>query len=101
MKFLKGTGMGLAVICSLYLLLPLAVFDFRSVAVPYNEEYYGTQEVAIGPKPYRWVPKAAWKLDIPGGPSYDASSWPFAVWKPVCLAVLKAKGYTPPAEWRK
>jgi len=101
MMQLKRIGTAIVVVGGLYLLLPLAVFNFTSVARPYDEEYLGTREVAIGPKPYWWVPKAAWKLDVPGGFSYDASGWPFVVWKPLCLAFLKAKGYAPPAAWRK
>lgn len=101
MKLLKRAGIGFAVIGCFYLLLPLAVFDFTSAARPYDEEYFATREVAIGPKPYWWVPMAAWKLDVPGGFSYDASGWPFVLWKPLCLAFIKAKGYAPPAEWRR
>jgi hypothetical protein len=101
MKILKGAGVGVLMLGCLYLLLPLAVFDFTSTARPYDEDNFGGREVAIGPKPCWWIPKAAWKLDVPGGFSYDASGWPFVVWKPFCMAFLKVKGYAPPAQWRK
>jgi hypothetical protein len=101
MKLFKRIGIGFGLIGCLYVVIPLAVFDFTSAARPYDEDYDGVREVAIGPKPYGWVPRAAWKLDIPGGFSYDASGWPFVVWKPLCLVFLTAKGYAPPAAWRK
>lgn len=100
MKALKHFGGGVLVLAGLYVLLPLVVFDFTSAAVPHDEENFGTQEVAIGPKPRWWVPKAAYDLDVPGGFSYDPSGWPFVVWKPICVAFLKFKGYALPVEWR-
>jgi hypothetical protein len=100
MKALRRIGVVVAVLMGLYLMLPLVVFDFTSTAVPYDEDNFGNREVAIGPKPRSWVPKAAHDFDIPGGYGYDPSGWPFVVWKPVCVAFVKAKGYALPAEWR-
>jgi hypothetical protein len=100
MKALRRIGVGLAVLLGLYLVLPLVVFDFTSTAVPYDEDNFGNREVAIGPMPRSWVPKAAHDFDIPGGYGYDPSGWPFVVWKPLCVAFVKAKGYALPAEWR-
>ena len=82
------------------LVLPLAVFDSTSSAVPCDEENFGSQKVAIEPKPHWWVPKAAYDFDVPGGFGYDPSGWPSVVWKPLCLAFVKAKGFALPAGWR-
>ena len=71
--------MGLLIPIGVYLILPLAVFDFTSVAVPFDEERFGTQKVAIGPKPYWWVPGASHDFDIPGGFGYSPEGWPFRV----------------------
>jgi hypothetical protein len=100
MKRLKKVGVVVAVVAALYVLLPLAVFDFSSVAVPYDEENFGSQQVAIGPRPRWWVPGAARHLDIPGGFDYEPSGWAFVVWKPLCVAFDRAHGYALPAEWR-
>jgi hypothetical protein len=100
MKGIKRFGIGVAAVIGLYLLLPLIVFDFTSVAVPFDEENFGSQQVAIGPKPYWWVPKAAHDFDVPGGFGYHSSGWPFVVWKPLCVAFVKAKGYALPGPWR-
>ncbi len=100
MKILKRLGISMAVLVALYMLLPFLVFDFTELANPYDEENFGSQQVAIGPKPRWWIPKAARKLDIPGGYSYDPSGWPFVLWKPLCVAFVKSKGYALPAEWR-
>lgn len=90
----------LAFILAAYLILPLAIFDFTERASPFDEETFAGRLVAIGPRPRSWVPGATHGYDIPGGPDYDAKSWPFVVWKPVCLIYLKAKGFAPPAGWR-
>jgi hypothetical protein len=90
----------LAIIVGLYILLPLVIFDFSSVASPYDEEYFGRQQVAIGPMPRWWVPGASRHLDIPGGFDYEPSGWIFVVWKPLCIAYDKAHGYALPSEWR-
>jgi hypothetical protein len=100
MKTLKKLGVTLGVIASLYLLLPLVVFDFTSVAVPFDEDNFGTQQVAIGPKPQWWIPNAAYDFDVPGGFGYDPGGWPFVVWKPFCVAFVRIRGYALPAEWR-
>jgi hypothetical protein len=100
MRRLKKIGVALAVVVGIYILLPLVIFDFSAVATPYDEENFGSQQVAIGPKPWWWVPRAARHLDIPGGFDYDPSGWPFVVWKPLCVAYDKAHGYALPAEWR-
>ena len=100
MKALRRFGIGVAVLAALWLVLPVVVFDFSSVAVPFDEENFGTQQVAIGPRPRWWIPKAAYDFDVPGGFGYDPSGWPFVVWKPVCVAFVKTKGYALPAEWR-
>ena len=42
MKLLKLLGLSLGV----YFLLPLAIFDFSSVAVPYDEENHAERSVA-------------------------------------------------------
>ena len=97
----KRVGFGVVVIVGLYALLPLAIFNFREVASPYDEDTYEGREVAIGPKPHWWVPKAACKLDIPGGFSYEEGGWPFVVWKPVCITFIQSKGYALPAAWRR
>ncbi len=100
MSYLRQAVIGAALLVAVYGLLPLAIFDFTSVAVPYDEENYGSQEVAIGPRPYWWVPYAAHDFDLPGGYDYSPEGWPFVVWKPLCVAFVKAKGYALPAEWR-
>lgn len=92
--------MGCAAAVGLYLASALVVFDFRSMAVPYDEENFGRRSVAIGPRPRWWVPRAAHDFDLPGGFDYAPDGWPFVVWKPLCLAFIKANGYAPPAEWR-
>jgi hypothetical protein len=101
MKVLKRIGIGAAILVGLYALLPLVIFNFGETARPYDEEYFGGREVAIGPKPHWWVPGAAWKVDMPAGCSYDASGWPFVCWKPLCFGFIRAKGYAPPSAWRK
>jgi hypothetical protein len=83
-----------------YLILPLAVFDFTSVAVPFDEETHNGRSVGLGPRPYRWVPGASHGLDIPGGFEYSTEEWPFVLWKPLCFGFLKIKGYELPSEWR-
>lgn len=100
MKRLKKTSVALAVVASTYILLPLIIFNFSSVATPYDEENFGNQQVVIGPKPWWWVPGAARHCDLPGGFDYDPSGWAFVVWKPLCIAYDKAHGYALPAEWR-
>lgn len=100
MKHLKRAGKVTGIVLGLYLFLPLLIFDFTSLAYSSDEEYHASGPVAIGPRPYWWVPRAAWKLDIPGGFSYNTSGWPFVVWRPLCLVFLKLKGYVPPREWR-
>jgi hypothetical protein len=100
MKALRRIGIGLAIWLGLYVLLPLAVFDFTSAAAAHDEDNFGNRQVAIGPMPRSWVPMASHDFDVPGGPSYEPSGWPFVVWKPFCVAFVKAKGYALPAEWR-
>jgi hypothetical protein len=100
MKRIKKIGAAFAVVAALYVLLPFVLFDFSSVAVPYDEENFGSQQVAIGPKPRWWIPRAARHLDIPGGFDYEPSGWTFVVWKPLCIAFDRAHGYALPAEWR-
>jgi hypothetical protein len=100
MKRLKKIGIVLAIVASLYIFLPFMIFDFSSVATPFDGENFGNQQVAIGPKPRWWVPLAARKLDIPGGFDYESSGWPFVVWKPLCIVFDKANGYALPAKWR-
>jgi hypothetical protein len=73
MKRLKKIGIVFAAVIGLYLLLPLVVFDFSSVATPWDEENFGSQQVAMT----------------------------FVVWKPLCIAYDKAHGYALPAEWRQ
>jgi len=91
---------GVAILAALYLSLPLVVFDFASIATPTDEENFGAQQVAIGPRPRWWVPYAAYDFDVPGGFGYNPSGWPFVVWKPLCVAIVTAKGYALPAAWR-
>jgi hypothetical protein len=93
-------ALGLAVAAGVYLLLPLIIFDFTSLAVPHDEDNFDGKGVAIGPRPRWWIPGAAYDFDIPGGPGYDASGWPFVVWKPLCVWFVKSKGYALPSEWR-
>ena len=101
MKRSKRIAFGVAVICSLYLFLPVVLFDFTQVAVPRNEEFFGNQNVAIGPLPRPWFRRfTAADFDIPGGYGYDADGWAFVVWKPLCIWYVKRNGYAPPAEWR-
>jgi hypothetical protein len=95
-KMLKILGLALG----FYLLLPLVIFDFSSVAVPYDEENHSGRSVAIGPRPRDWVPLVARDVDIPGGADYSPDSWMFQIWKPVCVEFCKAKGYALPARWR-
>ena len=90
----------MAILAAVYLLLPLLVFDFTSTAVPFDEENHEDQMVAIGPRPWPWVPRAAYDLDIPGGFSYSPDGWPFVVWKPICVAFVKFRGDALPAQWR-
>jgi len=80
--------------------LPLAVFDFSSIAVPYDEENHAGKKVAIGPRPRWWVPFAARHIDLPGGADYSPDGWTFQIWKPICVMFCRAKGYELPAEWR-
>ena len=89
---------GLAV--GVYLVLPLAVFDFSSIAVPYDEDNHAGSRVAIGPRPRWWVPFAAHQIDLPGGADYSPDGWTFRLWKPICILFCRAKGYELPAEWR-
>jgi hypothetical protein len=89
---------GLAV--GVYLVMPLAVFDFSSIAVPYDEENHAGKKVAIGPRPRWWVPFAARHIDLPGGADYSPDGWTFQIWKPICVMFCRAKGYELPAEWR-
>jgi hypothetical protein len=100
MNHLKKMGTAIAVMATLYLLMPVLLFDFSSVAVPCDEENFGTHQVAIGPKPRWWVPGAARHLDIPGGFDYEPSGWTFVLWKPLCIVFDRAHGYAPPAQWR-
>ena len=100
MRHFKKIGVVFGVSVAVYFLLALVVFDFSSVAVPYDEENFGSQQVAIGPKPRWWVPGAARHLDIPGGFDYEPSGWTFVVWKPLCIAFDRLHGYALPAEWR-
>jgi len=97
---LKKLGLILAVAVGAYFLLPFVIFDFSSIATPYDEETFGKQQVVIGPRPRWWVPCAARHLDLPGGFDYQPSGWPFVVWKPLCIAFDKANGYAPPSQWR-
>jgi len=100
MKVLRPFWISVGVVLALYILLPMVVFDFSSVAVPFDEDNYNGRMVAIGPRPRWWVPGAAHHLDIPGGFDYATSGWPFIVWKPLCLAYLNFRGYERPGAWR-
>src|SRR5436190_13360364 len=91
MNYLKRCATGFAIAACLYFLLPLAVFDFSSIAVPCDEEYLGNQQVVIGPRPHWWVPYAAHDFDWPGGYGYAPNGWTFVVWKPLCLWFIKAE----------
>src|SRR4051812_15304844 len=82
MKRVKKVGLVIAVTLALYLVLPFIVFDFSSVAAPWDEENFGSQQVAIGPRPRWWVPGAARHWDFPGGFDYEPDGWVFVVWKP-------------------
>src|SRR5258706_13175132 len=88
---LKRFGVTVAVLAGLYLVLPLVVFDFTSIAAPFDEDNFGNQPVAIGPKPRWWIPKVAHDFDVPGGFGYAPSGWPFVLWKPLCVGFLRAK----------
>ena len=101
MKLWKHLAFRVVSACALYMVLPLALFDFTQTAVPRNEEFFGTQSVAIGPLPRPWFARfIAADFDFPGGHGYDADGWAFVVWKPLCLWYVKRNGYAPPAEWR-
>jgi hypothetical protein len=100
MKRVKKIAVASGIMVALYVLLPVLIFDFSSVAVPYDEENFGSQQVAIGPRPRWWVPGTARHLDIPGGFDYEPSGWTFVVWKPLCIAFDSAHGYALPAGWR-
>lgn len=96
MKWLKLLGVSFVV----YLLLPLAGFGFSSVAVPYDEENHAGRSVAIGPRPRWWLPFAARDIGIPGGADYSPDGSTFRLWKAICVAFCRAKGYEPPTCWR-
>jgi len=101
MKLWKHIAFRVVSACALWMVLPLALFDFTQTAVPRNEEFFGTQSVAIGPLPRPWFARfIAVDFDFPGGYGYDADGWAFVVWKPLCLWYVKRNGYAPPAEWR-
>jgi len=100
MKHRRELAIGAAAVAGLYLLLAAIVFDFTSMAHPYDEENFGGQTVAIGPKPRSWIPGATRSIDIPGGADYDESAWPFVVWKPLCVVYVKARGHALPSGWR-
>jgi len=100
MRHIRKIGFWIPLCVAAYLLLPIVIFNFSEVAVPFDEETHAGREVAIGPRPRDRVPWAANGFDIPGGYDYAPDGWPFVVWKPVCLIYLKLKGYEAPAEWR-
>ena len=82
-----------------YLILPLVIFDITETAVQFDgQEYYHGRLVAIGPRPRYWVPNAMHGFDIPGGPDYTKDSWPFVVWKPICILYCIAKGFAMPGD---
>lgn len=90
----------LGLVLAVYLLLPLAIFDFTKHAWPFDEEHFNGRQVAIGPRPRFFVPGAVRSWDIPGGPDYSQDAWPFRVWKPVCVVYCRARGYELPDSWR-
>jgi len=100
MSILRRAGAGLAVLVCAYIVLPLVIFDFTSVAVPFDEENFGSQAVSIGPRPWWWVPGAAHDFDVPGGFGYDTSGWPFVLWRPLCEVFVLARGDALPSQWR-
>ena len=95
-RWLKALG----ILAAAYAILPLVVFDFGSPAVPYDEDNYDGRSVAIGPRPWWWVPFAAHGFDIPGGADYSPNGWAFRLWKPICLLYCQYHGYALPCEWR-
>ncbi len=84
-----------ATIVLLYVASFLVVFDLAESAVSWDEENYGTHQVAIGPKPRTaFAHPSHWNI------AYETRQWPFWVYRPLCELWLRAKGYVPPAEWR-
>jgi hypothetical protein len=78
---------------SLYLLSALVVFDFRSTAADFCQEYDDQRRpVAHGPEP-RIILCRPHLYDFPGGASWDGSEWAFTVYRPICSVWLRLKGY--------
>jgi hypothetical protein len=81
---------------SAYLCSSLLVFDFTTDAYPFDVEFVGGKHASLGPAPRIWVPFGCWKYDIPGGPSWTGSEWPFLVYRPICVLFVRAHGYELP-----
>lgn len=98
--FVRKLGKSFLAFAVVYCGLPLLVFDFATVATPNDEDNFGDQAVAIGPQPWWWVPRRATRYDIRGGWDYSPRDWPCVVWKPLCIAYVRARGYALPGAWR-
>jgi hypothetical protein len=93
-QYLRACSL-IAVLLSLYPISFLVVFDLQDTAYCWDEENFGSQQVAVGPRP-RWV------FDKPRceGILYSPKQWSFTVYRPLCILWLKLNGYAVPYEWR-
>ena len=92
MRVLVALALGLL---TLYAAAAVIVFDFSNAAFPNDEENFGAQPVAIGPRPRSFACPATSE-----GVAWQGREWPFVVFSPVCHWWRIRHGYAPPAEWR-
>jgi hypothetical protein len=100
MKIHRRILFSIVTVAAVYVVAPLLIFDFSSAAVPFDEDNHDGNSVVIGPRPRAWVPFSTHSMDYPGGADYSPSSWPFQVWKPICIAYSRHGGHELPADWR-
>lgn len=79
----------------LYIASFLVVFDLGRAAPDWDEEYSPQGEVALGPRP-----RAVFARPSHWNVAYEASQWPFQLYRPLCAIWLRLSGYSLPAEWR-
>ncbi len=68
------------------------IFDLTTPAYKFDEEYNGSLQVAIGPRPRNFFCGPTYDI------FYDGGEWPFLVFKPMCSLWRGLAGYAHPRQ---
>ncbi len=87
---LKRNALFVLILLAVPVLAFFVVFDTTTPAYKFDEEYNGTRQVALGPRPRYAFCKPSYDIH------YNGSEWPFRVFKPFCVLWRQIMDYAPP-----